>query len=55
MRLRADRRVERREEAVERNSAWAALSAADKIKSLEARRGESKRQLAKLVKLIGKE
>jgi hypothetical protein len=39
---------ERRREAVERNTRWQALTTSEKISSLKARRGESKRQLKKL-------
>jgi hypothetical protein len=39
---------ERRKEAIERNARWAALTRDQKIASLKARRGESRRQLKKL-------
>lgn len=49
-RLRADKRAIqiRREQALERNAAWQALSTSEKIESLRSRRGESRRQIAKL-------
>ena len=43
-RLRADRREERRSEAISRNAAWAKLSRQQKINSLKLRRGASTRQ-----------
>lgn len=47
MRLRADKMAiqTRREEGKARNEAWRKLSTAEKIASLRARRGESKRQI----------
>lgn len=39
---------QKRREGAARNEKWQALSTAEKIKSLKARRGESKRQLMKL-------
>lgn len=39
MRLRADRREERRREAQERNEAWRKLSAAEKLRALDRRLG----------------
>lgn len=54
MRLRNDRREERRREAQERVAGWVALSTPDKIKELQARRGASKRQLKKLLELAAK-
>lgn len=50
MKLRADGRETRRKEAEERNAAWRALSLNQKIASLKGRRGQSKRQLSKLMK-----
>ena len=50
MRLRADRRDERRSEATERNAAWQALSTKDKLHVLARRPGNSKRQVRKLGK-----
>lgn len=50
MKLRADRRVMRQEEAIERNAQWTALPTSTKIASLRERRGFSKRQLGKLEK-----
>ena len=52
MRLRADRREERRREALLRNEAWQALSTADKLKSLSGRPGASKRQHQRLSKAL---
>lgn len=51
MRLRADRTVERRREAQERQEAWNKLSPAEKLKSLDERLGVgkgAKRQREKL-------
>jgi hypothetical protein len=48
MKLRNDRREERRAEALERNKAWGLLSKDQQIQSLKSRRGESKRQMKKL-------
>jgi hypothetical protein len=48
MRLRADRREERRKEAEERNQKWAQLTTSEKILSLSRRPGQSKRQMKKL-------
>jgi hypothetical protein len=52
VRLRADKqaRLVRREEAVARNTAWQALSTEAKIASLRERRGESKKQIEKLLR-----
>ena len=50
MRLRADRRSERQQEAIERNALWSKLSTAEKLLSLAKRRGCSKRQASKLIK-----
>lgn len=47
MRLRADRKVARIEEGIERNAAWRKLPPSEKIKQLQARSGQSKRQLTK--------
>ena len=47
-RPRPDLKHIRVEEGQARNEAWAKLSTDAKIKSLKARRGESKRQMAKL-------
>jgi hypothetical protein len=44
-----ERRDERRTEGEARNAAWLALSREAKIASLRGRRGESKRQLSRLV------
>lgn len=51
MRLRADRRDERRREAQERNAAWTALPTVAKIQSLHTRPGNSTKQLDKLYAL----
>ena len=48
MRLRADRRDERRREALLRNQAWQGLSATEKLERLKQRPGQSKRQRTKL-------
>ena len=48
MRLRADRRDERRREALLRNQAWQGLSATEKLVRLKQRPGQSKRQRTKL-------
>jgi hypothetical protein len=40
---------QRRQEGEERNQAWRELDTATKINSLRGRRGESKRQLTKLI------
>lgn len=51
MRLRADRRVERQREAVERNAKFAALSDKEKLARLDAQNGKglgAKRQRKKL-------
>jgi hypothetical protein len=41
---------ERRKEAIERNAKWQALTRDQKIASLKARRGLSKRQFSRLMK-----
>ena len=41
----------RKEEAAKRQAAYDALSIAERIKRVKARRGESKRELARLMKL----
>lgn len=43
------RKVERRKEAEARNSAWAKLSVKEKLSSLDRRRGNSKKQKARLL------
>jgi len=45
----------RRVEGEERNEVWRSLSAEQKLRSLQARRGESKRQIKKLLKELGRE
>ena len=45
----SDLRAARRTEGEARNTAWASLSTSAKIASLKARRGESKRQMTKLL------
>lgn len=54
MRLRADRREERRREATERQQNWQLLSVSEKLKALAARPGLSARQVAKFKKLAEK-
>lgn len=54
LRLRGDRKVERLEAAGTRNKAWRDLTPQEQIKSLQSRRGASKRQLAKLKALLEK-
>lgn len=51
MRLRGDRKVARREEATERNAAWAKLSTTEKTLSLSQRRGKRAKQMKRLSKL----
>ena len=48
MKLRADRREERRREAEERNAAWAKLTTAEKVSSLNRRGARALRQRKKL-------
>ena len=48
MRLRADRRQERQQEAIQRNSIWTELPLAEKLESLRQRRGLSRRQTSRL-------
>ena len=48
MRLRADRRQERQQEAIQRNAIWAELPLESKLESLRGRRGESTRQINRL-------
>lgn len=50
--FRADELIRRTAEGEVRNLAWASLPTADKITSLKARRGQSKRQLNKLESTI---
>jgi hypothetical protein len=49
MKLRADRREERRSDALLRNEAWRSLSTQEKLESLKQRPGNSKRQMGKLL------
>lgn len=55
MRLRADRRVERQTEAIERATCWAARSTKEKLNSLYQRRGRSVRQVKRLQAIVEKE
>lgn len=48
MRLRADRRAERRSEALSRNAAWQGLSIKEQIQALHVRPGASEKQLGRL-------
>lgn len=52
MKLRADRREERRLMAAVRNTAWRELTPAQQTISLAKRRGASKRQMLKLGKVF---
>lgn len=52
MRLRADRLVERRSEAQQRNELWAALPPREKLKLLQQRPGLCQRQSIRLSKQI---
>lgn len=42
------RRLQRKEEAIERNEAWAELSSDAQLKVLSKRTGDSKRQIARI-------
>ena len=50
MRLRNDNREQRIREGVERNTAWSALSVAQKLAALSKRPGKCARQVTKLQK-----
>jgi len=52
MKLRADRRDERRSEALQRNEAWGALSIAEKLRRIAERPGNAERQRMKLCKQL---
>lgn len=52
MRLRKDKRDQRQREALKRIEAWRALSPQEQFKSLEERRGNSKRQTTKILQSI---
>lgn len=49
MKLRRDKKSERQREAVRRNEAWGKLSYQDQIASLKTRRGDSNKQIAKIL------
>ena len=49
MRLRADRKDQRRAEATERNADWRALRPVDQLASLAQRRGLSQKQRSKIL------
>lgn len=48
MKLRADRRQERQQEATQRNAIWAELPLESKLESLRSRRGASTKQVNRL-------
>ena len=50
---RPDRKSERQQEGLERLEAWQSFTPEQKLASLHARRGKSKRQVKKLTEALG--
>jgi hypothetical protein len=52
MRLRPDKKFTRQQEATKRNEAWRALTYEQQLESLNARQGNSQRQVDKILQKI---